>query len=381
MKIRLSRIVDAHRKTFDQIFSAQALPFSDCRAKIQLYIWLRQDNKIFWISGKPGSGKSTLMKYLDGKDRTQSALLKWAGNTRLVRVSFYFWNSGTEMQKSLQGLLQSLLFSVLSECPALVPLACTGRWSGQHPSVSLDQPWSLLELQQAFRVLKQQTFISVCFYFHIDGLDEYSGDHSNVIENFQDLTASASACIKICASSRPQNCFKDAFGKDTNRKLYLQDLTREDIKLFAREKLADHAVSKGILQDKDFLYQELIEEIVERAHGVFLWVFLAVHSLRKGIRNGDTASLLKKRLYSLPTELEPFFEHILNSVDGMYQERMACAFLVAFRAPKPLDIIQYSFLDEEDPEYTISLPFQRVSKAEIHFRVANTHRRINSRYC
>lgn len=201
-----------------------------------------------------------------------------------------------------------------------------------------------------------------------------------MIENFQDLTASASACIKICASSRPWNCFKDAFGEDTDRKLYLQDLTREDIKLFAREKLADHAVSKGILQDKDFLYQELIEEIVERAHGVFLWVFLAVRSLREGIRNGDTASLLKKRLYSLPTELEPFFEHILNSVDGMYQERMACAFLVAFRAPKPLDVMQYSFLDEEDPEYAISLPFQRLSEAEIHFRVANTHRRINGRY-
>ena len=165
MKIRHSRIVDAHRKTFDWIFSAQALPLSDCRAKIQLYTWLRQDNGIFWISGKPGSGKSTLMKYLGGKDQTQSALLKWRGNTRLVRVSFYFWNSGTEMQKSLQGLLQSLLFSVLSECPALVPLACTRCWSGQHPSVSLDQPWSLLELQQAFRVLKQQTFISVCFYF------------------------------------------------------------------------------------------------------------------------------------------------------------------------------------------------------------------------
>lgn len=226
MKIRHSRIVDAHRKTFDWIFSAQALPPSDCRAKIRLYTWLRQDDGIFWISGKPGSGKPTLMKYLDDKDQTQSALLKWAGNTRLVRASFYFWNSGTEMQKSLQGLLQSLLFSVLSECPALVPLACTGRWSGQHPSVSLDQPWGLLELQQAFRVLKQQTFISVCFYFHIDGLDEYSGDHSDVIEILQDLTASASACIKICASSRPWNCFEDAFGEDTDRKLYLQDLTR-----------------------------------------------------------------------------------------------------------------------------------------------------------
>ena len=55
---------------------------------------------MFWVSGKAGSGKSTLMKYLKSDPDTESNLWAWANGPKLVTASYFFWNAGTDMQKS-----------------------------------------------------------------------------------------------------------------------------------------------------------------------------------------------------------------------------------------------------------------------------------------
>ena len=52
--------------------------------KIPFEDWLLHGQGVFHISGKPGSGKSTLMKMLCSHRRTASALRKWAGEKKLV---------------------------------------------------------------------------------------------------------------------------------------------------------------------------------------------------------------------------------------------------------------------------------------------------------
>lgn len=49
------------------------------QAAIKIQNWLSSDEGIFHISGKLGSGKSTLMKYLCNNDTTRSLLDTWAG--------------------------------------------------------------------------------------------------------------------------------------------------------------------------------------------------------------------------------------------------------------------------------------------------------------
>ena len=51
--------------------------------------WLRDGDGIFHISGKLGSGKSTLMKYLSDHTSTKQLLEEWAGKLNLV-VAVYF---------------------------------------------------------------------------------------------------------------------------------------------------------------------------------------------------------------------------------------------------------------------------------------------------
>jgi hypothetical protein len=155
-----------------------------------------------------GSGKSTLMKYIEDHPTTNQLLQSWSRPSHLVTASFYFWNSGTMMQKSLQGLLQSLLYTILISYPALIPILCSERWANGRYSASASRAWSVKDLKRALQGVKCQTSLPTKFYLHIDGLDEYEGnDHGKVIEILQDL--SNSPAVKLCVSSRPWNCFND----------------------------------------------------------------------------------------------------------------------------------------------------------------------------
>jgi hypothetical protein len=312
------------------------------------------------------------MKYLEQHRNTKQYLQEWSGGARLVKASHYFWISGTPMQKSLSGLLQSLLFDVLNACPELVPILCPDKWK----STSGTTAWSNAELRQAFTVLKGLDYTSSRFYFHVDGLDEYHGDHWDVISILQDLAAAPN--VKLCLSSRPWNCFQDAFGQPGAHLLRLHELTRQDIELYAREGLLRHMQSDTYSSPK--LLNKLVADIGLRAEGVFLWVFLVVRSLRDGIVNCDPISLLQERLQALPTDLEDFFDHILRSVDAIYQERMACTFLAAVKAVQPLCMIHYSFLEEESPTYGLEIPFVKLNNEDVRKRTLETQRRLNGRY-
>jgi hypothetical protein len=50
--------------------------------------------------------------------------------------------------------------------------------------------------------------------------------------------------------------------------------------------------------------QALIDNILEKASGVFLWVKLVVEEITIGLDDGDTGQELQERLDSLPPELE-----------------------------------------------------------------------------
>lgn len=56
------------------------------------------------LSGKPGSGKSTLMKYVSTEFRefchSNAVLSPWADGENLVACSFFFWNVGSPLQKT-----------------------------------------------------------------------------------------------------------------------------------------------------------------------------------------------------------------------------------------------------------------------------------------
>ena len=73
--------------------------------------WLKSDGDLYWIYGKTGSGKSTLMKFLCSRPETKDYLRAWRPEAHLL--SHYLWNPGSIMQKSAKGVWSSLLHQLL----------------------------------------------------------------------------------------------------------------------------------------------------------------------------------------------------------------------------------------------------------------------------
>ncbi|KAK4100796.1 hypothetical protein N658DRAFT_82975 [Parathielavia hyrcaniae] len=218
---------------------------------------------------KVGLGKSTLMKYLYGHRRVREELQIWAGNTELVVASFFFWRRGTLHQRSLSGLLRSLLYDVLRQRPDLIP--------DVFPNVGYLTQFELehKEIQAAFYRLAHcsSLYDTTKFCFFIDGLDEYEetlrDDYRALVQLLLLWTQAAPHGIKLCVSSREYSVFLNIFSDD--KRLRLQDLTLADMKSHVRERLKD--------LDEEHL-APLVDVITEKATGIFLWVALVVKSIR-----------------------------------------------------------------------------------------------------
>lgn len=325
---RCDAIEGAHRGTFEWIYSeppsgATGATWSDFRS------WLRNDAGIYWVSGKAGSGKSTLMKLLGTDGRTYDSLLGWGAGGRLLVLSFYFWNPGTPLQKSLEGLFRSILLQVLQECPELGEKLFPDcfehhvQW-GQFPT--------LHQLKRAFNYLTAEEMTDssgapLKLALLIDGFDEFEAgvlNHSELSKIFTAATESSS--FKAILSSRPENVFEYAFRGFP--KLRLHYLIRSDVVRYVNDKLRDHPRMQQLASRSPQDTEALVTEIVGAAQGVFLWVRLVVRSLLEGLRNHDEINVLTERLHELKTDLEQLFQIMLQRVHYRYREGMSKMFQV-----------------------------------------------------
>ncbi|KAJ6789503.1 hypothetical protein PWT90_07163 [Aphanocladium album] len=287
--------------------------------------WLTSRGPLFWISGKPGSGKSTALKYIAENQNTIILLENWASNDRLITAEFYFWSSAAnELQKSGQGLLRSILLQIIRQCPELGPVAFPTR------SVA-PRKWepSLEELQCGFtRLLARLPAVNTKICLFIDGLDEFYGHPEDAIRLLQGISADNNS-VKICVSSRPWVEFEDAFGRGDCSKLYMHELTKDDMRKYVQDLLS--------LKGADS--ESLVENIVEKAEGVFLWAFLVLR---------DTGPLAGEELYDeidkLHSNLEDYLETKICRTAPERREATAKIFRIAIAAVGKLPLRQYSLI-------------------------------------
>ncbi|KAM0563046.1 hypothetical protein ACHAPJ_001890 [Fusarium lateritium] len=366
---RHAAITDAHIKTFEWMFKEDGVcggTFLD---------WLNNDNGIFWVSGKPGSGKSTLMKFIADHSQTARILSTWSFPKPTYVASHYFWSAGTDMQRSQEGLLQTLLYEMFRQCPDLLQVACYRRWQEMDPE-TLSKPWNLSELRIVLKKVADQTEVSQQFCFFIDGLDEFTGDRQDLCQDLVDLSQSPN--IKLCISSRPWNVFERNFGSDPDRKLYIHQLTHNDIRSYTELRLLDHPGWKT-LESEVAGANFLIDQVTERARGVFLWVFFVTKLLREGLEEDDSFSDLRRRLESFPSDLEPFFKHMLETVQPIHHEKMSGVLAIAIKARSPLDVSIYRFhsLEYESVDYALERPLETQDEQEEKVWYRKTKRRLN----
>lgn len=110
------------------------------------------------------------------------------------------------MQKSQEGLFQSLLFQILRRCPDLILVIWESRWRDDSIYGEKSDPWTLEELDDAFVTIAKQHMPDFRFCMFIDGLDKYEGRPDDIIDKFQHLAEAES--VKLCLASRPWTPFR-----------------------------------------------------------------------------------------------------------------------------------------------------------------------------
>ncbi|KAI2778896.1 hypothetical protein F4815DRAFT_227104 [Daldinia loculata] len=370
IRARQQKIPDAHTRTFAWVFEGKPPGFID---------WLQHSSGIFWIQGKPGSGKSTLMKFLSSHDDIILHLEPWAQGKKLVVASFFFWNAGSPLQKSQEGLFRSLLFEILRSRPHLIPrvsalrVELRGHWDD-------DWSWTVNELYHiCYKILEECTDTKFCFF--LDGMDEYGAEKTelgNLVKSVQSLAFLPN--IKLCVSSRPWSVFTEAFGQNPELSLKVEDLTRDDIRKYVSDKFEENRQFVE-LRDEEPTAFNFTDEICQRAQGVFLWVYLVVRDLLEGFTNGDSLGFLRDRLERFPEDLDAFFRHMIDAIEPIYHRSTARMFEIARLAPEPQLSVAYSFIDdiESNPKFAIELPVEPMSKSEVQKRQDIMRRRLDAR--
>ena len=293
--------------------------------------WLQGDDDLFWISGKPGSGKSTLMDFvfhnLQKRGRGFDALKAWAGTTEFRLLSFWFFRPATSvLLKTMQGFWRSLCFQILDVDKTVLETlrhdddgtAPESLRSSFFVDGSCAQSWTDKELKVWFEYLIAHSSFKYCIL--VDGLDEVESDQKLLLETSMFL-ASTFSNVKLLCSSRPDTPFDAVLGSCSS--LRVQDFNRRDISLACRERLRGTRAA------------DLAYDVVDRAEGVFLWAHMIAEDLTAAADRGDNEEELKQRLNACPSEMSDLFRHLLERQDIFYTKN-----------PKPyLQVVKFAWAE------------------------------------
>ncbi|KAL8821030.1 MAG: hypothetical protein Q9223_000869 [Gallowayella weberi] len=210
-----------------------------------------------------------------------------------------------------------------------------------------------------------------------DGLDEFDEDYWDLL-NIIDLLKRFSN-VKICVSSRPRQEFAESFNGQAGLKL--EDLTRGSIskyvkrlliddervkRLMARDSLIDNERVRWLVGREPSNPEVLVETILRRARGVFLWVKLVVKDLRQGLVNKDDWTMLMQRLQDCPQEVEKIFEQKWARYQGdlkRYKEKAENYFRLVLY--EEMSLLEFSICVNEELQKVLEESTPRMEKSEV----------------
>ena len=400
--------------------SQQASHRTTARQMLQSWLWGKDENtnaavpNILHISGKAGSGKSTLMRHLYAHPKTIDGLRGWAGDRKLIRVSFYFWAVALgDLQKSLQGLYRTVLYQALGQHPELGAYLFTDQWSqiqsrveqGRDDSMNFFDEELLRPnaIKDGFERLVGKSGAAIktyCVSLFIDGLDEYAGEHNVhgkpatlMTSNFKQLVAemlswSKADHVKICASSRPYADFLQKINGEHATMISLHNLNINDIRLYCQRQFEEN---KDIDDDDVQSYTEMAGRIALRSDGVFLWAFYMVKVIMISYENGDSPAIRLAKLREIDPNINAMYDHMLGQVPETERRRsnamLSLLFNFSVRSSmrrRALKTVWALWIDDliDDPDFPSLAGYQRPYDAQQRDKkLLIAHKRISLWTC
>jgi ankyrin repeat protein/nucleoside phosphorylase len=292
---------------------------------------LGEHHGFLWMKGKPGTGKSTIMKFALANARKTM-------KDRII-MSFFFNARGEDLEKSTVGLYRALLSEILERVPELQCVFDTLQlrtWnSGGHHQWGVELLKDLFE--QAILRLEQSSLM--CF---IDALDECAEhqvrDMISFFEHVGELAVDAGIHFRVLFSSRHYPYITIKRGLELileGQEGHIQDITN-----YVNSELKIGHSNRAM---------QIRGELQEKASGVFMWVILVVGILNKEY-DGGRVHVLQQILRRIPGDLHELFRDILTRDSHNRNELLLCIQWVLFaRQPLKPEELYFAILSGAEP--------------------------------
>ncbi|KAH8645746.1 hypothetical protein BX600DRAFT_534159, partial [Xylariales sp. PMI_506] len=283
---RYENINPAHPDTCDWLFTTPE--FREWQDPTDL----TNHNGVLWIKGKPGTGKSTLMKHT--LSRCQSDFF-----SDHTTVAYFFNARGEMLEKTPLGMVRSIVYQLLKQDDALYQHFVPTFREKQRISGEEDLQWSVSKLREYILGVVNQPRSKALLLF-IDALDECDeSEVRDVVSFLESLSISAfkhKSPLKICLSSR-----------------HYPSITMKKVLELVVESSTDHNadIAKYIAEGLRVRENNIEAKILKKADGIFLWVVLVVSLLNKAYDEGRVEAM-EKALEDIPSDLESIFSKLLS---------------------------------------------------------------------
>jgi WD40 repeat protein len=249
-------------------------------------------SKILWAHAQPGSGKSV-------KSAVQIKHMREFGKICI----YFFFKFGDSTKRSPGSLLRSLVFQLAQEVPAF-----------RRALLLMRDNRIKVEKMEA-RLLWERIFVGTLFkleleeplYFVIDALDE--SDSVNTIVGFLSTISNSRTPLRVLITSRKTSEISMAFERISSvtsvDSVSIAD-NIDDIRLYATTEM------EYMHGSPEFRY-EIVNEIVRRAEGNFLWVHLALKDIMRCHSPDDVREVLSE----IPPGMEAIYKRMEEAISRL----------------------------------------------------------------
>ena len=298
------------------------------------------DHGMLWICGKPGAGKSTLMKsIMKSMNRSKSA--------QTIVTSFFYNARGGDLEKSTIGMYRSLLHQLLTHAPDLQYLLDDCGVSHSDPI------WTMEHMEYVFDEVIEKLGKRHwrCF---IDALDECDVTQVRAMVNhFERLGGTAvelGTKFSTCFASRHYPNIATRHGSKFI--LERQIGHSEDIIKYIDDRLLGHFGSE---------IEAIKSKLLHKANGVFLWVQLVLDIIMPDIENGNTYEVNHDVLEKIPNEIGQVIKQILLR-DNANMDSLLLSLQWILFTRRPLTAVEFFFAIYSQPGTNREFPFRWDSK-------------------
>ncbi|OTA58834.1 hypothetical protein K449DRAFT_373278, partial [Hypoxylon sp. EC38] len=256
---------------------------------------------LLWLKGKPGSGKSTIIK--DAYLRT----LELEG-PRATVAAFFFNARGSDLEKTPLGCFRSIIHQLCRQDRAITDefyksyRTCKSSLASNQ-EVTWSQPELVSFLKRIFKQKRTRRAIIFC-----DALDECEENAArDTVYLFADICKDALAAgvdLNICLSSRHY----PSITVNKILQIIMERSNQTDIATYVHAKF-------GVLENSEReVVAKLTSELINRASGIFLWAVLVSNLLLQDLDTGQPIGMLLQRLGCVPTEMENLYGDLCKSL-------------------------------------------------------------------